>query len=245
MRSRIIAAALAVVLAVGGTLVLVAYVRGADARALEGTRTVDVIVATQTIPRNTPAGMLVGMVAVKELPQMAVLSDRVTSLDQLSGQVALTDILPGEQLVTARFADPATARSRDQGGIPEGLQEVTIQLEPRRALGGDIAPGDTVGVVMSFTPPVKDYETHLRYQKVLVTRVQGAPARPTESSDGTDGSVADPVPGDALLVSLAVDVPMVERIVYAAEHGTIWLTKEPLSADEAGAAVVNSGSVFG
>lgn len=245
MRSRIIAAALAVVLAVGGTLALVAYVRGADARALEGTRTVDVIVATQAIPRNTPAGSLVGMVAVKELPQMAVLSGGVTSLDQLSGQVTLTDILPGEQLVTARFADPATARSRDRGGLPEGMQEVTIQLEPRRALGGDIASGDTVGVLMSFTPPVRDYETHSRFQKVLVTRVQGAPAPPTADSGGAGGSAAGPVPTDALLVSLAVDVPMAERIVFAAEHGTLWLTKEPLSADEAGAAVVNPGGVFG
>ncbi|MXI26406.1 pilus assembly protein CpaB, partial [Escherichia coli] len=45
MRTRIIAAICAIVLAVAGTLALISYVRGADARALAGTRTVDVLVA--------------------------------------------------------------------------------------------------------------------------------------------------------------------------------------------------------
>ncbi len=244
MRSRLVAAALAVLLALGGTLALIAYVRGADARALAGTRTVDVLVATQMIPKSTPAKSLVGMVAVKKLPEMAVLPDRVTSLEQLSGKVALTDLLTGEQLVSARFADPATARSQDQGGIPEGMQEVTVLLEPQRALGGRIAPGDTVGVFMSFSPPIKNYETHLRLQKVRVTRVQGTLAKASEEESNAGDSAPSPAPDDAFLVSLAVDVPMAERVLFAAEHGKIWLSNEPLSANEAGASVINPEGIF-
>ncbi|MFM1726400.1 RcpC/CpaB family pilus assembly protein [Rhodococcus sp. PAM 2766] len=244
MRTRIIAAICAVVLAVVGTLALISYVRGADARALEGTRTVDVLVATETIPRNTPATSLVGLVAVKKLPEMAVLPERVTSLDQLSGKVALTDLLPGEQLVSARFADPATARSQDQGGIPEGMQEVTVLLEPQRALGGHIAPGDTVGVFMSFSPPVKNYETNLRLHKVRVTRVQGTFSKAEEGDSNAVDAAPSPAPKEAFLVSLAVDVPMAERVVFAAEHGTIWLSNEPLSSNEAGASVVSPEGVF-
>ncbi|WP_145238962.1 Flp pilus assembly protein CpaB [Prescottella equi] len=244
MRSRLVAAALAVILAVGGTLALVAYVRGADARALAGTRTVDVLVATQTIPKNTPAKSLVGLVAVKKLPEMAVLPNRVTSLEQLTGKVALTDLLAGEQLVSARFADPATARSQDQGGIPEGMQEVTVLLEPQRALGGHVAPGDTVGVVMSFSPPVKNYETHLRLQKVRVTRVQGTLAKADGKGSDAGESVPSPAPTEAFLVSLAVDVPMAERVLFAAEHGKIWLSNEPLSANEAGASVITPEGIF-
>jgi pilus assembly protein CpaB len=244
LRTRIIAAICAIVLAVAGTLALISYVRGADARALAGTRTVDVLVADQTIPKNTPADSLVGMVVVKKLPEMAVLPDRVTSLDQLSGKVALTDLLPGEQLVSARFVDPATARSQDQGGIPEGMQEVTVLLEPQRALGGHIASGDTVGVFMSFSPPVKNYETHLRLQKVRVTRVQGTFSNADEGDSATVDSSPSPAPTEAFLVSLAVDVPMAERVVFAAEHGTIWLSNEPLSSNEAGASVVSPEGVF-
>lgn len=244
MRTRIIAAVAAVVLAAVGTLALIAYVRGADARALEGTRTVDVLVATQPIPKNTPAASLVGLVAVKSLPEMAVLPDRVTSLDQLTGQVAIADLLGGEQLVRARFADPATARSKDQGGLPEGMQEVTIQLEPQRALGGHIARGDTVGVFLSFSPPIKEYNTHLRFQKVLVTRVQGAPlpAAQGESAETEDGPT--PMPSGDYLISLALDAHDAERVVFAAENGRIWLSNEPLSANEAGVSIVDPGSAY-
>ena len=244
MRTRIIAAIAAVVLAAVGTMALIAYVRGADARALEGTRTVNVLVATQPIPRNTPAESLVGLVAVKALPEMAVLPDRVTSLDQLAGQVAITDLLGGEQLVRARFADPATARSKDQGGLPEGMQEVTIQLEPQRALGGHVAPGDTVGVFISFSPPIKEYNTHLRFQKVLVTRVQGAPLPATEGGSAEAEGGPAPMPAGDYLISLALDAHDAERVVFAAENGRIWLSNEPLSANEAGASIVDPGSAY-
>ncbi|WP_430332003.1 Flp pilus assembly protein CpaB [Rhodococcus sp. ACT016] len=242
MRTRLIAAIAAVVLAVVGTTALIAYVRGADARALEGTRTVDVLVATQPIPKNTPAASLVGTVAAKELPEMAVLPDRVTSLDQLAGQVAITDLLPGEQLVRARFADPATARSKDQGGLPEGMQEVTVLLEPQRALGGHIAAGDTVGVALSFQPPVREYNTHLRMQKVLVTRVQAAPMPAKDEKAADDGPA--PMPTGELLVTLAVTAPDAERVIFAAENGKLWLTNEPLTANESGTSIVAPGSVY-
>lgn len=244
MKTRLIAAVSAVVLALVGTVALIAYVRGADARALEGTRTVEVLVAKQSIAKNTPAADLVGLVAVKALPEMAVLPDRVTSLDQLAGQVAITELLPGEQLVGARFADPTSARSRDQGGLPEGKQEVTIQLEPQRALGGHVAPGDTVGVLLSFSPPLKEYNTHMRLQKVLVTRVQAAPL-PAGQKDSaeTEGAPA-PMPTGDYLISLAVDAHEAERIVFAAEYGKIWLSNEPLSANEAGVSIVSPESAY-
>lgn len=244
MRTRLAAALLALLLAAGGTVALIAYVRGADARALEGTRTVNVLVATQAIPRNTPAKSLVGLVAVKALPEMAVLPDRVTSLDQLGDQVALTELLPGEQLVHARFADVATARSRQDSGLPEGTQEVTVLLEPQRAIGGHIAAGDTVGVFLSFAEPES---THVKFHKVLVTRVQAAPMAKAGGEE-TASAAADagpaPLPSGNYLVSLAVNAPMAERIVFASEFGTIWLSSEPLNADESGASVVNRESVY-
>ena len=34
-------------------------------------------------------------------------------------------------------------------------------------------------------------------------------------------------PTDSLLVTLALDAPSVEKVVYAAEFGTVWLSNEP------------------
>src|ERR671917_139673 len=81
-----------------------------------------------------------------------------------------------------------------RGDIPEGLQEVTVPLEPARALGGRIAAGDTVGVFLSFDPfdigntgEKTANVTHLELHKVVVTRVQL-----DDSGDGTGvGSEGD------------------------------------------------------
>ena len=62
MRRRLIAAFAALVLLFAGTVVLLAYVRGADARALAGVRTTEVLVADQVIPEGTPADQLGALV---------------------------------------------------------------------------------------------------------------------------------------------------------------------------------------
>ncbi|MGH9188690.1 MAG: hypothetical protein ACRD0Q_01435, partial [Acidimicrobiales bacterium] len=45
-------------------------------------------------------------------------------------------------------------------------------------------------------------------------------------------------PEDVLLVTLALDGPAAERVVFAAEHGTVWLSYEPLGADEGGTKII-------
>ena len=52
MRRRLLAAFAALVLLVAGSLVLLAYVRGADARALAGARPVEVLVVDRARSRR-------------------------------------------------------------------------------------------------------------------------------------------------------------------------------------------------
>ena len=53
MKTRIIGAVLALILAVVGAFFLVTYVRGADARAQQGAEMTDVYVVQTEIPRGT------------------------------------------------------------------------------------------------------------------------------------------------------------------------------------------------
>jgi pilus assembly protein CpaB len=71
----------------------------------------------------------------------------------VAGQVAVTDIVAGEQLQQARFATADELRGRGSFQLPEdaqNLHQITVPLPTARALGGDIAPGDTVGVFISL-----------------------------------------------------------------------------------------------
>lgn len=251
MKRRILSALLAVALAVAGTAVLVSYVRSAEQRALAGEQVVEVLVADGTIPAGTDAAALTGRVRTEQVPAKVQAAGSVSDLDAVAGKVTTVDLLPGEQLTTARFAEPAQFATRSGVDIPEGLQVITVSLEAARALGGQLAPGERVGVVASFTQsevprednPTEteqaDASTHMILHKVLVTNVQGEP-QPTAETDGA----RDPAPQAGFLVSLAVDAPSAERIVFAAEHGTVWLTLQPDDASEDGTRVQTRGTIL-
>lgn len=232
MKTRLIAGIAAVVLAVVGTVVLVSYVRGADARAMAGLETVDVLVAAEPIPKDTPATDLPKLVTSKQLPATATLPNAVGNLDQLAGMVALVPLAAGEQLLDSKFGAPPSATSGEVV-VPPEMQQITVLLEKQRALGGQIKAGDTVGVFIS----VKDSkQTHLTAHKVLVTKVQQV-----DPSDSTPADLES-----KLLITVATTAPIAEKIAFAAEpdFGFIWLSNEPLTADESGTQVIDGNVVF-
>ena len=262
MARRILGIVAAVVLAAVGTGVLVLYVQGAEQRALAGERTVDVLVVQSPIAKGTAADQLGGLVGEETVPAKVQALDSIASLDELEGKVAAVDLVPGEQIVATRFVEPEEAARAEGVEVPDGLQQVTISLDPQRAVGGRVAPGDTVGVFLSFAPfdlegtvAIQGEEegltgsktgntTHLTFHKVLVTNVQGPPEPAAPAEGGGDSTGPDPVPGGAYLVTLAVDSAQAERIVFTAEFGTLWLSNEPETAVEDGASIKTRGNVY-
>ena len=248
MRRRLIAACAALVLLTAGTVVLLAYVQNADARALAGVRTTEVlVVADQPIPQGTPAEELSGLVRTEVLPVKAALEGRVTGLTDLTGQVTTVELLPGEQLLSSRFAAPDDLGPSGAVPVPDGLQEVSVLLEPQRAVGGRLRAGDTVGVVVSLAEGENGGRTHAVLHQVLVTEVQGAPA-PVEPAAGENpetASAGTPAPTQSLMVTLAVTAPQAEAVVFGVEHGTLWLSLEPAEADTSGTAVVDGSTIYG
>ena len=45
-------------------------------------------------------------------------------------------------------------------------------------------------------------------------------------------------------MTLAIDAPAVEQVVFAAEHGFVWLSAEPADATEGGTKIVTRGNVY-
>src|SRR3954471_10455553 len=242
MRRRLLAASAALVLFVVGALVLVAYVRGADARALAGAQPVQVLVVDQLVPAGTPGSGLAELVRTDTVPAKAAVEGRVTDLAALAGLVATTDLEPGEQLLASRFERPDRLPTRRTVEVPAGLQEVSILLDPQRAVGGRLAAGDTVGIYLSLGDPA---QTHGVLHRVLVTRVQGAPAAPDPAAEGAVDPAASSAPASSLMVTLAVDAMNAETVVFGAEHGTLWLTLEHGGSQTGGTRVVQPDNVYG
>jgi pilus assembly protein CpaB len=242
---RLLAAFAALLLLLVGTVVLVAYVRGADSRALAGIRTVDVLVADELIPEGTSGDELADMVRTETVPAKSAVDGRVEDLEALTGRVASVDLLPGEQLLAGRFVRPADLRSPGTVDVPAGMQEISVLLEPQRAVGGRLAAGDTVGVVVSLKFEDGTSATHAVLHDVLVTQVQGAPAAPDpEAEDGTDTAAAG-APAASLMITVAVSAAQAEAVVFGVEHGTLWLSLEPDGAETGGTDVITQGNIYG
>ena len=245
MRRRLLAALAALLLTVAGATVLLAYVQGAESRALAGVRTVEVLVVDQPIAEGTPGDDVAALVRREAMPAKAAVEGRVDDLGTLAGQVATVDLQPGEQLLASRFAQPGDLAAPGTARVPDGLQEVSVLLEPQRAVGGRLAAGDTVGVFVSLTGDQGGASSAVLHQ-VLVTQVQGAPApAATEDGGAETASAGSPAPSASLLVTLAVSAAQAEAVVFGAEHGTLWLSLEPKDADTGGTDVVTPDNIYG
>lgn len=222
-----------------GAVLLITYVNNADDRAMARMDPIEVMVVSAPIPQGTPAEEIAASVLTDELPRASVGPNPVTSLADLAGQVAATDLQPGEQVLAGRFASPQELVEFGGIPVPEGLHQVTISLDASRTVGGTVSAGDTVGVFIT----VGD-QTHLALHKILVTRVQGG----LSSAPPADGASADPeaapVPEGGSLVTLAVNASDAETLVFAAEQGAIWLTQEHPEAPTGGTRIVNPGNVY-
>ena len=263
MRNRYIGLTLSIVLAAVGTIVLVGYVQSAHDKAGAAEPMVEVLVVTAEIPRGTKASDLDGKVAVVEVPEDTKLAGAVSSTRGIAGKVAATTLLPGEQVLAARFQTPEVL---GREGVPEGLLEVTVQLSAARALGGELRPGDTVAVISSFEPfevemsglpggsdaPKTPNTSHVILHKVLVTNVQSADAvKDTADDDEDDAADADAgerkieqVPTSELFVTLALNATDVQRVVFSAEFGTLWLSAEPSDAPDEETRIETRGTVY-
>lgn len=255
MKTRIIGAVLALVLAVVGAFIVVLYVRGADARAAAGTELENVYVVEEAIPEGTPGENVEQFVTVDTLPARNVADGAVSDLAGLAGLIADAEILPGEQLLEARFLDPAVRAAQGSVAVPAGMQEMSFALPVQRMVGSAISPGDTVGLVITKLVPGVDIatgdplavgETQFQFDGVLVTNSQ---IGTTSSSQAADGEITT---GDQIMLTVALPTHEIERLVWAMEGwdqrgpvtwNGIWVTLQNAATDTSGSSPVNESNV--
>jgi len=228
-RQKIIGIVVSVLLAAVGTGLLIAYVHGAADDSGPSEKTTGVLVVSETIPKGTKAEDLGAKVKLQQVPTQVVTKDALATTGTIAGKVANVDLLPGEQLVATRFAAPA-----DVAGLALGMMQVTVSMDAVHAIGGQVRKGDSVAVTLSFKEPET---THLVLHKVRVTDVRTADGNPLVTPAN------GPAPTGAILVTLAVDGPAMERVVFGAEYGSIWLGWEPKEANESGTKVQTKAGV--
>lgn len=228
MQRRLIAAVIAIAVAIISIFFLVSYVRSADSRAQAKLEPISVLVVTASIPKGTPA-QIGASVEVRAVPKSAVPNGSVKSFSDIQGRVAAVELHPGEIVLSERFIEPNSSSS-DEVKVPEDAVLVTIPLASERVLGGYLAAGDRVGVIITSGSTTK-----ASLHGILVARMQNAQHGETGNGQRVEGPA---------LVTLAVPTDVAEKIVWSAENASIWLTAErpgsnitgapaPIAADDA------------
>jgi pilus assembly protein CpaB len=235
MQSRVLAILVAVVLALVATAALVVYVNGADRRAVSGQEPRMVWVAAQLIKAGTSGQTArnTGQIKQVPVPNKNVVAGAVLSMPQIENRYAAVDIVAGEQLLLRRWVGAEDVAGRRLLQIEPGHQALAIEMDMVRQVAGFVTPGDKVSLVLSMKRPAPGGD--LERSQFLLQNVQvlavGATALANSAAQG-GGSRVNQGKGQVAAVTLAVPEDKVERVVYAAENGSIYMTLLPPDAKD-------------
>lgn len=222
MSRRSVLLLLATVVAVIGTALVFLYVRNADNRAIEQFDTVDVLTAVETIEagETIEAAQSSGKIQISAVPQQQVLDGALDSTETLAGQVAVTSIFPGEQIIASKFGGQVDTAVL---AIPKGMQAVSVDLTDPSRVAGFVNPGSEVSVfhVQAEGPFEDEHRVRLLLDRVLVLGV-GSTSSVTKTTTTTDGAeTTQEIP--QTLLTLAVTQEDAERVVWSYTHGKLAL----------------------
>jgi pilus assembly protein CpaB len=232
MNKKLAALLMAGLLTVVGVGAVVKYAQGAEDRAFDNAALVSVLVVTQPVPAGSPAERLVGSVETKQVPKTVLAEGAVTDLASLGAEVTNAALVPGEQVLAARFGE--VVKKVDTSELPAGLQQMDLILNAPRVPEGTKA-GDTVGVVASYAstdggPGV----TRMILNQVRVMSLK-------QNAVGEAGSEAT---AEGIKITFALTTNQAERVTNAAEFGKVWLTSQNTKTDVGGSKKVDAKAVL-
>jgi pilus assembly protein CpaB len=241
MNRRLGLTALAVVLAIIGTVAVFAYAKSADRRAVDGIKATSVLIVDKPIPLGTSWNDVVDgdFLSEEKLPARATPSTALANLDAdvPDGEVATAEIKAGQVVVRGMFGEKAPVTGKL--AIPARMQAITIEVPANAEVAGFVRNGSEVAVYVAFQVENKDAGrkaiagSKMLASKIVLARAsviavnQAPPPNVSGTGDDQSGGLANSgASDDKVRVTLAVDQEAAERIVLAQElaESTLYLT---------------------
>jgi pilus assembly protein CpaB len=221
MSRRVVLLVAAIALAAVGASLVLLYVNGLSGSAKANESLVRVLTATELVSPGEKAAtaQAEGKFALTSVPKSSVVPGAVTSVDNMSDQVALSSIYPGEQILAAKFG--TTAASEQTLSIPKGTIGVSVQLSDPARVAGFVTPGSRVAIFVSSPATTSGTTTTQATTRVLVpdAEVIGVGPSTVLSAAAGDkaGASSDEVPKTVLTVALSQWNS--DRVLLAASTG--------------------------
>lgn len=221
---------LAVILAILAAVIVFVYTRGAEQRVIDEQQPVSVLVSTAVIPKGVSLGdaFAGGLAEQTQIPSSMNPAGSIAAVTpENSALVSLTDVPPGQILLSANFATELPEASSID--VPDGQLAISITLGDPERVGNFVRPGSEIVIFNTYTSAEANTEGGEETAAGLTTRVLMpqitvlAVGDTTTSAPATnpDGTQAAQTP--SALLTLGVDQDQAERIIQASKTGSLYL----------------------
>jgi pilus assembly protein CpaB len=213
--------AIAFVLAGTATMVVYLYLLGVQ-RQSSGGELMTVVVSERDVTAGTELDELIaeGAVTTRSIPRSALVKGAVTNLSDLKGRESSAAIAAGEQITTARLRGSEQLPGGSLG-IPDGFQALTLPLESPRLAGGSIQRSDHVTIYGTFSNIASQAGSAPASTVTLVADVEVLKVTSPAEQTGGGGSSSNQ------WITLALKPRDAQKVVFAQEQGTVWMSLLP------------------
>lgn len=243
-RRKILLVVATVVAALGATLVFL-YAQGAENRAVAQFQTVEVLSAAQRIERGESVddALAAGKVTLESVTVDEVLEGAGSDDETFAGQVALTTIYPGEQLLPVKFGAADEVESTSTLPVPDGKVAIAVSLTDQGRVGSFTRPGSEVAIYLSAVPE----DGTPAYTRMLLPRVTVIGAGSTTQVQAAAATAEGEVAAEQLpntLLTLAVDQQEAEKVLFAQDAGTLSFALLPAKGELEDTGGVGAANLF-
>ena len=218
-RTLLLIAALAI--AAVGTVLIFAFVRSAENRAIEDAEPVEVLVATQQVTSGTTAADAseAGAFELQTVPASAAATGALSDISVISDQIALAPIFEGQQILLQMFGPPGSTSGLEVG---KGKLAISVSLGDPERVAGFVVPGSDVAIfaTLGTTSDIVGDATAVLIPELKVIGV-GATTLSTQTTTTDEGeSTTEEIP--LAILTLEVTQEQAERIINAQTGGSLY-----------------------
>lgn len=191
------------------------------APALANAAYTDVVVAKSTIPEHTR--ITAEMLEVESIPLDAVHPEAIKKTEEAVGGISRTEIIKGEQLLTARVA--AEGRASLSYRVPEKRRAISLPVSDLTGVSGYISPGDKVDVLVTYSDEEINNGVAVTYT-IIQNALVMATGEFTREQDSEEQHLVS-------TITLAVTPGQAEVLAYALLKGSFHFTlRSPLDEEK-------------
>lgn len=247
MSRRVVLLIAALLVAALGTALVFVYVNGADDRALEDQSPVSILVAKNQISSGTTIddAQASGSLELRDMPKASVVSGALSAVDPIAGQVALTTIYPGQQILTSLFGATVADKAASDLAIPQGNIAISMQFTDPARVAGFVQPGSRVAVFVTASNTTSGTTGGGNdFIRVLLPSALVIAVGPTTITPPQDATTANPEVLPRALLTLGLSQRESQKLIYASTKGTLYLGLLNAKSKIDRGTIVNAGNLF-